>query len=322
VSYHLETSIWALIVDKLISAVICTYNRADYLGKALQSLVDQSLDIDQYEIIVVDNCSTDDTRDVVCKEFAHVSNLHYIYESIQGLSQARNTGTENAHGKYIAFLDDDAIACKDWLERIAKAFENSEQPLGSVGGKIDPIWEVLRPVWLSDQILLALTVLDWFEKPTILEPQYWLAGANIAFPKALLKEMGGFQVELGRKGNNLLSNEETVMRNDIERAGYKCLYDPEIYVKHHVPAERVNKNWFKRRYFWQGISKAVLERQQKNLGRLTRLKKASRDILYLFFSPRQLVRLVLPTDHPDYFTRKCTTIRRLGYIVGLLGVYG
>ena len=309
-------------MSKRISAVICTYNRADYLGKAIQSLVDQSLDKDQYEIIVVNNRSTDHTEDVVCKDFAHVTNLHYFYEPIQGLSQARNTGTDKAQGKYIAFLDDDAIACDKWLERIADAFENSDVKLGSVGGKIDPIWEVPRPAWLSDEVLLLLTVLDWFDKPTILKPQFWLAGANIAFPKFLLEEMGGFQVALGRKGNNLLSNEETVMRQDIESAGYKCLYDPAIYVQHHVPAERVNKKWFMRRRLWGGISQAVLEKQQKNVGRIVCLKLASKDIYQLLLEPGQIVRLVLPTDNPVYFTRKCAVIAKLGYIAGLLELKG
>ena len=309
-------------MDKRISAVICTYNRADYLGKAIQSLVDQSLDKDQYEIIIVNNRSTDNTEDVVCKDFAHVTNLRYFYEPIQGLSQARNTGTDKSQGKYVAFLDDDAIACDEWLERIVNAFENSELPLGSVGGKIDPIWEIPRPTWLSDEVLLLLTVLDWFDKPTILEPQYWLAGANIAFPKFLLNEMGGFQVELGRKGNNLLSNEETVMREDIERAGYKCLYDPEIYVQHHVPAERVNKKWFMRRRLWGGISQAVLERQQQNLERLACLRRAGRELLQLILAPGQVVRFILPTNNPIYFTRKCAVMSKFGYIVGLLGLKG
>ncbi|MEE8471432.1 MAG: glycosyltransferase family A protein [Dehalococcoidia bacterium] len=91
-----------------VSAIICTHNRSDYLRQAIQSLADQTLPTEQYEVIVVDNGSTDNTRAVV-EGFDHIANLRYVYEPILGLSQARNTGWQNARGEYIAFMDDDAI---------------------------------------------------------------------------------------------------------------------------------------------------------------------------------------------------------------------
>jgi len=308
-------------MTKKISAVICTYNRDKYIGKSIESLVNQTLLDNQYEIIIVDNKSTDNTREVVCDGFKDVNHLSYYYEPVQGLSQARNTGTKNAKGTYIAFLDDDAIACNDWLERIVDAFENYEAQLGSVGGKISPIWEVERPSWLSDEIVPVLTVLDWFDKPTILSEKYWLAGANIAFPKFLLDQMGGFDTSLGRKGSNLLSNEETVMRQDIEKAGYQCLYDPKIYVDHHVPSERVNQKWFKRRFYWQGVSKAVLASQAPGFSRSDQFRALAKEIKSMISSPSLIVRLLFPSNNPSHFTRKCIAMRKLGYIIGLLGVH-
>ena len=92
-----------------ISAVVCTHNRAAYLRKALQSLVDQTMAQELYEIIVVDNASTDGTKQVV-SEYSGASNLRCLYEPVIGLSRARNTGWGNARGEYVAYLDDDAVA--------------------------------------------------------------------------------------------------------------------------------------------------------------------------------------------------------------------
>src|SRR5690349_21431211 len=124
-----------------ISAIIPTYNRADYLGNAIQSLIEQTLPIEQYEILVIDNCSTDRTRQIVCEDFAHVPNLRYIYEPVLGLSQARNTGWQQARGDYVAYLDDDAIASSQWLEKILFTFRTVTPIPGCVGGKVEPIWE-------------------------------------------------------------------------------------------------------------------------------------------------------------------------------------
>ena len=106
-----------------ISAIICTFNREQYLHKAIQSLVEQTLEGELYEIIVVDNCSTDRTKQVVTEKFAHISNLRYLYELILGISQARNTGWQNARGEYIAYLDDNAIASPVPLEKIGVIFD-------------------------------------------------------------------------------------------------------------------------------------------------------------------------------------------------------
>ena len=143
-----------------ISAIICTHNRASYLIKAIQSLVNQTLDKSLYEIIIVDNGSTDDTKRIVSEEFASVRNLKYVYEPILGLSQARNTGWKNAKGKYVAYLDDDAIADSQWIEKILLTFNSVKPTHGALGGKVEPIWESPRPRWVSDSMLVAVTIVD------------------------------------------------------------------------------------------------------------------------------------------------------------------
>lgn len=301
-----------------ISAIVGTLNRAIYLRKALQSLANQTLPRERYEIIVVDNGSTDNTKQLVQDEFGYLSNLQYLYEPVTGLSRARNKGWQNSKGEYVAYLDDDAIASSNWLEKILESFDRVNPRLGGLGGKVEPIWESARPVWLSARLAPYLTILDWSTTPIILDNSQYLVGANMAFPTFLLREVGGFQVSLGRKGGNLLSNEEILLKHQLESLGYTLYYSPEIAVKHHVPASRLTQDWFIQRHYWQGVSKAILllhqnspsARKQVNLG-MTEIKK-------LLKSPRLLLHLLTPSDTANDLEMKCVTFLRLGYILGLL----
>jgi len=246
-----------------ISAVICTLNRAVYLTKAVESLVNQTYPKEYYEIIVVDNGSTDNTREVV-EQFGQCARIRYIYEPIKGLSQARNTGWQAADGKYVAYLDDDAIACPHWLEKMMEAFENAEPRPASVGGKAVPLWECERPAWLEDRMMGAYAIVDWGDHARFLKPSSpeHHVGCNIAYTRTVLQECGGFNVNLGRKGKNLLSNDENLIRQYIDSHGLGIYYDPEILVDHLVPKERLTRRFMLRRHLWQGVSDVVLWYEQ------------------------------------------------------------
>ncbi|MDJ0510476.1 MAG: glycosyltransferase [Crocosphaera sp.] len=301
-----------------ISAVICTFNRAKYLRKAINSLVNQTLESDKYEILVVDNCSTDETKTIVTEDFSHISNLSYLYEPIQGLSQARNTGWKQAKGDYIAYLDDDAIAVPQWLEIILRTFETVEPQPGAVGGKIEPIWETSRPPWLSDRLTLGLTVLDWSKEPHFLQKKQWLAGANIAYPKHILDKFHGFNTSLGRKKTNLLSCEEALLNNKLKSEGYQLYYHPDAMVSHHIPASRLTKDWHIKRQFWNGISGSVALRYQTTLILSVRMKRVwslmKNDIFKLF---RQII---FPPNNKidEIFDNQCKFLYKIGTIYGLL----
>ena len=125
-----------------ISVVIPTHNRARYLSLTIQSLLDQGLPRSDFEIIVVDNRSTDSTKQVI-DGFGGGDLVRYVFEPALGASRARNTGWGHARGRYVAFLDDDVIASPAWLENILGAFETLQPTPGCVGGRVDPIWEAL-----------------------------------------------------------------------------------------------------------------------------------------------------------------------------------
>jgi len=237
-----------------ISAVICTHNRANYLRKAIRSLVNQTLPKEEYEILVIDNASTDNTREIILGEFSHISNLRYIYENKLGANHARNIGLANSAGKYVAYLDDDAIASDQWLEKILNVLHTCKPTVGCVGGRVELIWESVRPLWLSNELLGWLAMINWTAQPAVLSGTQYLASVNIAFPKRLLEDMGGFDPRLGRRGSNLLSNDEILIQRQLQSRGYELYYDPSIVVSHHVSASRLNRKWFVRRAFWQGVS--------------------------------------------------------------------
>jgi glycosyltransferase involved in cell wall biosynthesis len=304
----------------LASAIICTHNRAEYLAKAIQSLVDQRTPKDKYEIIVVDNCSTDSTREIV-GQYQRVNNIRHIYEPTLGLSYARNTGWRNARGKYVAYLDDDAIACPAWLDKILKVFESVTPRPGCAGGKVYPIWEGPRPTWLSDWLLHGLTVVDWSDSPHVLSnlSVEWLVGANIAFPTDLLESAGGFTSGLDRIGNSLLSSGDVFLERRIVKMGYSCFYHPDIAVGHHIFESRLSQSWFTRRYYWQGVSDAVMQVLEERPSTRQRLHLAVSKTMTLLGSPKKVMKLVLPTNNPTRFTDKCFALITLGHIYGLLG---
>jgi len=305
-----------------ISVVICTHNRADYLERAIRSLTGQAEPQVRHEILVVDNGSTDNTREVV-RQFDAAGNIRYVFEPKLGLCHARNTGWRQARGQVVAYLDDDAIACSGWLAAIKEAFESTPN-VGVVGGRVEPIWEADRPDWLSDEIALSLTILDWSPTPKLIKDlnAEWLVGANMAVPTALLAELGGFHPWLDRMGQRMLSSGDVFLQKQIAAKGYACLYYPKMSVEHLVPKSRLEKRWFIRRYYSQGLSDAIMRLIDEQPLRATRLRLALSMVGRLLGRPAALRSLIVPTDDSERFRQKCYSLITIGHIAGLLGALG
>lgn len=302
----------------LISVIVCTHNRARFLPGALASVAEQDFPRADYEVIVVDNASTDGTRDVVTG-FRSGVDVRYLYEPALGLNHARNTAWRAAAGTYAAYLDDDAFAEPGWLAAIRDGFAAAAGP-AIIGGPVEPVWQARRPAWLSDGAAAALTIVDWGPRarPLAEVPREWLVGVNFALPVALLRELGGFDPRLERSGRRLLSNGDTFLQRLAQRRGYPCLYHPGMRVRHLVPAERLTQRWFVRRYYWQGISDAVMEMIERPRTLRKRLRGASGRTVRLLKTPGALRDLLLPTADPGAFDRKCLNLIEVGHIIGLL----
>ena len=248
-----------MLDSPIITAVICTRNNAHFLDKCIKSLLRQSLDREKYEILVVDNGSTDETANIL-RRYNQEPILRSVYEPVIGLSRARNTGWREASGLYVGYIDDDAIAEEGWLESALWCFENLSPMPDWVGGTIELEWETEPSIWMNEELCGPLGRVTWGNEPFIMNPDQHLGGGNSFFRKTYLEDLGGFNERLGRKANLLLSNEEVHLRRRIASVGGTVYYHPGVCIRHFVPAERVEPKWFYRRYFWEGISDRIMER--------------------------------------------------------------
>ncbi|MGB3137061.1 MAG: glycosyltransferase family 2 protein [Nodosilinea sp.] len=246
------------MTQPLISAIICTHNRAGYLEQAIASVLKQTHS--NYEIIVVDNASTDNTRAVVETHLPH-PRMTYVYEGILGLSAARNRGAAIAKGSLLAYLDDDAEASPQWLAALAGVFADYPQA-AIAGGAVTLIWppDTAPPRWLSPTLSESLgTYSLGAEIQPITDAGQTPRGLNYAVTTSFLKSVGGFDPQLGRVGKNLLSNEEMYLTQQALAAGFEVLFVPQARVAHNVAPERLRRSWFLRRSWWQGISECYRE---------------------------------------------------------------
>jgi glycosyltransferase involved in cell wall biosynthesis len=302
-----------------VTVVICTRQRAASLRRTLLSIVDQARESGA-EIIVVDNASTDDTAAVV-HAFASV---RYVREDHLGLCRARNRGWREAGTPVIAFLDDDAVAAPGWMAAVRGAFADGDPAVGCVGGAVLPDWEVPPPAWLSRRVALGLTIIDWpggRRRLTDLGAE-WLAGANLACRVAALEAVGGFHPGLDRRGAHLLSSGDVFLEKRMMQCGYACVYEPAMRVHHGVPAARLSHGWFRRRYFWQGVSDAVMDVIEHSPSRARRALDTAASSARLLTRPARLATLFRDTRDAAEFEQQCWTWIAVGRVAGLLGAGG
>ena len=250
---------------------ICTYNNYRLLYKALISAINQSAKVGQFDIIVLDNTpqeTIDELDELNAKILEDVKSLcwvrpntRYVHEETDGLSGARNECIELCETELIHFIDDDAIADRNLVKTMISKFTNPN--VGVVGGKIEANWsEAPRPDWLSDDQLGNLSVADFSKEDIILQEAkspVWLVGANICFRTRLLKEVGGFNTALGRKGRTkprLSGEEDEIIR--ILSEDHLAIYTPAAKVEHIIQPDRLNQSWFIKRCAWQAASDLLL----------------------------------------------------------------
>ncbi len=242
------------------SVVIATHNRADDLRETLLSLA-QLATASRWELIVVDNNSTDHTRAVV-EELApnYPTTLRYLFETEQGRSAALNTGFRAARGDIILTTDDDVRVEPDWLDQGVAALRRFD--CAFVGGKVLPIWGGARPKWLPDtggRLWVPIAMLDFGPQPVEFATRAPL-GVNMALRKEALERAGYFDNTLGRKAGTLLGQEVREWCMRVRAVGMTGFYIPEMVIHHKVIASRLTKNYFRRSFYWRGVSRAILYR--------------------------------------------------------------
>ena len=241
------------------SVVIPTHNRAGELRETLSSLAEMEVSAD-WELIIVDNNSTDSTRDIVlevAKTFP--VKLHYFFEPEPGRSAALNAGIRASQGSVIATTDDDVRVEPDWLDQAAKGL--SVQQCDFVGGKVLPVWGGPRPAWLSDQggrHWSVIALLDYGSRPLEFGKYRAPLGVNLAFQRQAFARVGLWNTKIGRKAGGLLGQEVREWMLRSREAGLKGMYIPEMVVHHRIPKDRLSKRYFRRWFYWHGVSRAML----------------------------------------------------------------
>jgi glycosyltransferase involved in cell wall biosynthesis len=240
------------------SVIIATYNRAADLRETLLSLAGLEPD-GPWEVIVVDNNSKDDTRAVVesaAQDFP--APLRYLFEREQGRSPALNTGIRAARGRIVATTDDDVRVPADWLTSAAASLARLN--CDYVGGPVMPIWGAPPPVWLSSrggQQWAVIALLDYGPLPIEFGARVPL-GVNMAFTRDAFDRAGLFDPQTGRRAGTLLGQEVREWCIRARKAGLRGFYVPAMTVQHVIPADRLRKEYFRRWFYWRGISRAML----------------------------------------------------------------
>lgn len=243
------------------SILICTYDRSQYLWDLFSSLQIQDFPHDAFEVIVINNASTNKTEAIVNKfQNTETLSVSYFQLSSPGLSKARNFGAKQANGGVLVYLDDDTIASPRLLSQFALAFEQCTQTTVCIGGGVWLKWpDEQVPAWLPAEFLSYFgSTYEIGRLARYLEKNEFPVGADMAIRRSALLELGGFSESLGRKGNILLSNEEIGFCQRATSAGYQIYYEPAASVQHRVARERTSKIWLLKRLYWQGISDAVM----------------------------------------------------------------
>jgi glucosyl-dolichyl phosphate glucuronosyltransferase len=238
------------------SVVICAYTeiRWNDLVQAVESI--QSQTVPPREIIVV----IDHNPALLERARNQIAGVTVLENgAARGLSGARNTGISVARGEIIAFMDEDAAAAPDWLEKLGAAY--SDPRVLGVGGAIVPLWLGGRPAWFPEEF-------DWVVgctyrgMPIASAPVRNLIGCNMSFRRRVFEAIGGFRSGIGRIGTRPVGDEETefCIRASQRWAQGIMLYEPAARVHHRVPEQRANWSYFQSRCYAEGLSKALISR--------------------------------------------------------------
>lgn len=294
-----------------VTLVVCTFNRPQSLSEVLDRIAVQDVpSCVSWEVVVVDNNSTDGTREVI-EEFSRrfEGRFRYVFEGRQGLSFARNAGIRKSRGDVVAFTDDDVTIGPDWLWSLTSNLLNGEW--AGAGGRIVPIWAKQLPAWMSiddSHTMGPFALFDLGEEAgELYRPPY---GANMAFHRTTFEKFGVFRTDLGRSAGDSCGGEDTEFSGRLLAGGGRLRYEPRAEVFHPAPESRMTKKYVLQWWFWFGY------------GEVVQLGRPSDARLMLFGIPlnlfRRIVRWALQwivtLDPPRRFACR----RSVWYIAGII----
>jgi glycosyltransferase involved in cell wall biosynthesis len=270
-----------------IAAIICTYNREQYIGKALESIKNQSLERARYQIVIVNNNSTDNSEQV-CRDFMKANpdlDIILVNEPEQGLSAARNRGIQESDADYLTFVDDDATLDQGFLEAVTD-YLDANPDVVAVGGRILLDFETRRPAWATHYLDSLFGYFNPGNQTKIFRAPLYPRGSNMSFSSAVFDLAGQFSRDLGRNKDVLKGNEEKELFARIYKLGKPVVYLPDAIVYHAVPAYRTEKDFIRRQAIGFGRSERIYRSLHGGLSKMyltEGVKWAASLILFPFY---------------------------------------
>jgi glucosyl-dolichyl phosphate glucuronosyltransferase len=309
-----------------LTVIIPTRNRATLLGKALESMLLQSLPGHDFEVIVADNGSTDLTKEI-CNEFKNrFINFKYCYDQTPGLHVGRHRGLMEAASDILVYADDDIEAMPTWLEAIWTSFQDPSVML--VGGNNYPLYEKEPPAWLTGlwidskmvdgHYIGYFSILDFGATIKNINP-YYVFGCNFSIRKPVLIEAGGFHPDsMPQPLIKFRGDGESAVSAYVLQKGYKVIFNPQASVHHFVSNERMSLEYLKKRNFNQGISDSYTSLRNGNTPRLKKTRGALTNIANNFSKPHafaglKLLKQLFKTAHGGYLSLQMTSSYNSGY---------
>jgi len=265
----------------MLSVIIPTRNRANFLSQALMSLTRQTLASNQFEILIIDNGSTDSTSQTTEKYSAQLSNIRYFYEPQPGLHAGRHRGMIEAKNDILVFADDDIEAFPTWLESIQCVFQNAN--VAMVGGNNIPMFLTTPPKWLltlwnrplkrKARSIPALSIIEIYGSSRECDPLLvW--GCNFSIRKDVLLAAGGFHPDgMPKELIRFRGDGETHVSRFVKESGLLCVFHPEASVYHKITQERMTFEYFYQRGFSQGVSDSYSHMRNRQNPSKTQAKK-------------------------------------------------
>jgi glucosyl-dolichyl phosphate glucuronosyltransferase len=273
----------------MLSIIIPTRNRSNLLQLALLSLQAQTLGQSEFEVLVIDNGSTDNTKQVV-QSFQGLHNLRYFFDPTPGLHVGRHRGLKEAKSDILVYADDDIQALPTWLEAIAENF--ADDSVAMVGGNNYPDFKAPPPAWIEElwnqpmsggHAIPALSVIELPDGRREFTPhQVW--GCNFSIRKQVLLDAGGFHPDgVPQENIRFRGDGETYVSKFVIDRGLRCIFDSRASVLHAVTPERMTPEYFRKRAFNQGVSDSyrwVRQRSASNQN-LLRILGSAKKIKYV-----------------------------------------
>ncbi|WP_135466840.1 glycosyltransferase family 2 protein [Crenalkalicoccus roseus] len=296
-----------------LTVVLCTHGRPHYLRACLAGLAAQTRR--DFAVVVVDSASPAAEAAAIAA-LAAEAGARLLRAEAPGLSHARNLGLRAAAPGWVAYLDDDAVPEPGWAAALLGRIAALPAKAAALGGRILPAWEAPLPPWWPPSLRGVLTIVEWEgfgEVGRDLPAGVEIYGANMAFARAPLLEIGGFPEALGRIGDRLLSGEEVEVVARLRARGFRAFYDGAAAVRHSIQRERLRPSWLLSRLLWQGATDAMRDRRQGGPGRA--LGAAARLLV-------QAPLLLWPAASPALLRARCGAAYNLGYLRGRLAPLG